>query len=137
MELPYMNTVYITFGLFLLVTAYNYLKPTVERNYTGLKTAEAWELIKDNKNLVLIDVRSAADFRKNRIKGARNIPIEKMDEKKNTLPRDKDIVLYCQNGGRSVRAIRLLELAGYTRLYNMDEGLRGWTRAGHPIRGSE
>ncbi len=136
MELPYMNTVYIAFGLFLLATAYNYMKPSVARNYTGLKTAEAWEMIKSNKDLVLIDVRNADEYRKNRIKRARNIPLDKLEEKKKTLPRDKDIVLYCKNGGRSVRAIRILELAGYTRLYNMDEGLRGWTRAKHPTRGS-
>lgn len=130
-----MNTVYIAFGLFLLVTAYNYIKPSAPRIYKGLKTAEAWEFIKSNDDLVIIDVRNREEYRQSHIKGARNIPLDQMEKRKGSLPRDKDIIVYCQNGGTSVRAIRMLEVAGFTKLYHMDEGLRGWTRAGHPLRG--
>ncbi|MCW4011696.1 MAG: rhodanese-like domain-containing protein [Candidatus Bathyarchaeota archaeon] len=132
MELPYMDTVYVAFGLFLLITAYNYLKPNVERNYTGFKTGEAWDFIKSTKDVTIIDVRDREEYRQNHIKGARNIPLDQLDKRKGTLPRDKPVIVYCQNGGRSARAMRMLELAGFTKLYHMDEGLRGWTRAGHP-----
>lgn len=131
MELPYMDTVYLAFGLFLLVTAYNYMKPSVERSYTGLKTDEALKFIKSNKDVTIIDVRNREEYRQNHIKGARNIPLDQLDKRKETIPKNKPVIIYCQNGGKSARAIRMLELAGFTQLYHMDEGLRGWTRAGH------
>lgn len=130
-----MDTVYMAFGLFLLVTAYNYIKPSVKRNYTGLKTGEALDFIKSNKDITIIDVRDRKEYRKNHIKGARNIPLDQLEKRKGTLTRKKPIIVYCQNGGRSARAIRMLELNGFTQLYHMDEGLRGWTRKGHPTTG--
>ncbi|MCB2172523.1 rhodanese-like domain-containing protein [archaeon] len=135
MELPYMDTVYVAFGLFLLVTAYNYIKPSVKRNYTGFKTGEALDFIKSNKDITIIDVRDRKEYHKNHIKGARNIPLDQLDKRKGTLTRKKPIIVYCQNGGKSARAIRMLELDGFTQLYHMDEGLRGWTRKGHPTTG--
>lgn len=132
-----MDTVYVAFGLFLLVTAYNYLKPSVERSYTGFKTEEALDFIKSNKDILIIDVRDRKEYRQNHIKGARNIPLDQLDKRKGTLTRKKPIIVYCQNGGKSARAIRMLELTGFTQLYHMDEGLRGWTRAGHPTTGGK
>jgi len=131
MELPYMNTVYVAFGLFLLVTAYNYMKPSVERSYTGLKTGEALEYIKSTKDITIIDVRDREEYRENHIKGARNIPLDQLEKRKGTLSRDKPILVYCQNGGKSARAIRMLEVAGFKQLYLLGEGFRGWTRTGH------
>ena len=130
-----MDTVYVAFGLFLLVTAYNYIKPSVKRNYTGFKTGEALDFIKSNKDITIIDVRDRKEYRKNHIKGARNIPLDQLEKRKGTLTRKKPIIVYCQNGGRSARAIRKLELDGFTQLYHMDEGLRGWAREGHPTTG--
>jgi rhodanese-related sulfurtransferase len=135
MELPYMDTVYVAFGLFLLVTAYNYMKPSVERNYTGLKTGEALDYIKTTKDVMIIDVRNREEYQRAHIKRAKNIPLDQVEKRKETLPTNKPILVYCQNGGRSVRAIRMLEVAGFTQLFHMDEGLRGWTKAGHPTTG--
>ena len=42
------------------------------------------------------------------------------------IPRDTDIVVYCEKGIRSVIALQRLELAGYTRLYNLTGGMRAW-----------
>jgi len=127
-----MNTVYMAFAVFLLVTAYNYLKPKYERQYVSLKTEQAYELLRSNPEVILIDVREREEYQRGHIKGARNIPLPYL-EKRLSLPLDKDIVVYCQNGAKSIRAIRVLEVAGYTRLYHMHEGLRGWLKAGYPL----
>ena len=129
-----MEPVYIAFGLFVLITAYNYLKPQGGRNYTSLDTGAAKEMLEEDNNTVLIDVRSREDFNLEHLKGAKNIPLDQLDGRLGKLPRDKDIVVYCQNGGRSIRAVRKLEVAGFTRLYHMHEGLRGWNKAGYPTR---
>jgi rhodanese-related sulfurtransferase len=132
MELPYMNTVYIAFGLFLLVTAYNYLRPTVSRNYTSLDSEEAHEMIEKGDNLMIIDIRTKDEYRKEHIRGAKNIPLEQLDNRISSLPHNKDIIVYCETGGQSVRAIRKLELAGFTRLFHMQQGLRGWNNEDYP-----
>ena len=132
-----MDTVYIAFALFLLVTAYNYLKPKEKRVYTSLKTDEAWDMITGEDDIVIIDVRGREEYNKRHIRNARNIPIDQIEKRKGSLPKDKDILVYCQNGSRSIRAIRVLEVSGFTRLYHMHEGLRGWTQAGHPVTGAK
>ena len=134
MELPYMEPVYIAFGLFVLVTAYNYLKPQGSRNYTSLETEAAKQMLEDTQNIVLIDVQNRKDYDSGHLKDAKNIPLDKFNDRIGKLPRNKDIVVYCKNGGQSIRAIRKLEVAGFTRLYHMHEGLRGWNNAGYPIR---
>lgn len=42
------------------------------------------------------------------------------------LPRDRDILLTCRMGGRSTRAARTLAKHGFTRLFNLDGGIRAW-----------
>ena len=128
-----MEPVYIAFGLFLLITAYNYLKPQGSRNYTSLNTEEAKTMLED-KNIVLIDVCNREEYNTEHLPRAKNVPLDQLDNRHGKLPRDKDIVVYCQTGGRSIRAIRKLEVAGFTQLYHMHEGLRGWKKAGYRTR---
>jgi len=128
-----MQPVYIAFGLFLLITIYNYMKPQGSRNYTSLDTESAKEMLDEN-NIVLIDVSSRDLYNAEHLRGAKNIPLDQLDKRLGKLPRDKDIVVYCETGGKSIRAIRKLEVAGFSQLYHMHEGLRGWRKAGYPTR---
>ena len=109
------------------------MKPHGARNYTSLDTKAAKEKLED-KSIVLIDVRNREEYNSEHLRGSRNIPLDQLDNRLGKLPRNKDIVVYCQNGGRSIRAIRNLEVAGFTRLFHMHEGLRGWRKAGFPTR---
>ena len=127
-----MEPVYIAFIIFLIARAYNYLKPSKPRNYTSLNTEEAWTKIREGQDFTLIDVRNKNEYNTEHIKRTKNIPIDQFDKNIGKLPRDKDIMIYCQNGGRSVRAIRQLEVAGFTRLFHVHQGLRGWKNADHP-----
>ena len=132
MELPQLDLVYVSFAIFLIATAYQYLKPKGERNYTSVKVAKAYELIKENKDVYLLDVRTRDEYRKGHLRNAKNIPLGDVDKHLSKIPRNKDVLVYCRNGARSIRVIRRLEVAGYTKLYHMHEGYRGWKKAGHP-----
>jgi len=127
-----MDPIYIAFGIFLLATAYNYLKPKQSRNYTSLSVDEAEEKIKEDENVLIIDVRNRDEFNVDHIRRAKNIPFDQLEKRMGKLPRDKDIMVYCQTGSLSVRAVRKLEVAGFTRLYHMHQGLRGWSSTGYP-----
>jgi rhodanese-related sulfurtransferase len=132
MDLPNMETVYIAFGLFILVTAYNYIRPKEERKYTSLDTDEVMDFIKNNSNSIIIDVRGKEEYKSEHIKGAKNIPLDDIEKKIGSFPRNRPIIIYCKRGAKSIRAIRKLEVAGFDQLYHMHEGLRGWKINDYP-----
>jgi rhodanese-related sulfurtransferase len=132
MKLPQLDLVYVSFAIFLVATAYQYIKPKDPRNYTSVKVAESYDLIKQNKDLYILDVRTRNEYTMGHLRNAKNIPLGDIDRRLSKIPRKRKVLVYCQNGARSVRAIRRLEVAGYTNLYHMHEGYRGWKKAGHP-----
>ncbi len=44
-----------------------------------------------------------------------------------------EIVLYCGGGYRSALAADHLQQMGYTNVWSMDGGIRGWREAGYPM----
>ena len=73
-------------------------------------------------------------WRQGRAKGAMHIGkgvIERDIETK--LPNKSDeIVLYCGGGFRSALAADALQKMGYTKVFSMDGGIKGWRQAGLP-----
>lgn len=61
---------------------------------------------------VLIDLRDEEEYRAGHVKGARNIPYEEIEEGR-SFPRGKILVLYCDRGGASLKAAKLLAQRGY------------------------
>jgi NADPH-dependent 2,4-dienoyl-CoA reductase/sulfur reductase-like enzyme/rhodanese-related sulfurtransferase len=71
--------------------------------FRGVPTAE-WPL--------LIDVRTPQEFAAGNIPGAVNIPIDELRDRLGEIPRDREIVVYCQVGQRGYLATRILRQAG-------------------------
>ena len=66
------------------------------------------------KDAFLIDLRSREEYRTGHIKGAVSVPYEEFEEMQlYTFPRKKVLVLYCDRGGASLRAARILARNGY------------------------
>lgn len=82
-------------------------------------------LLKNDKNATLIDVRNPQEYKEKHLDGSINIPIYNIEEKcKEIIPyKDNIVILYCQSGGRSRKAIKILEKHGYNKLYNIEGGL--------------
>ena len=74
---------------------------------------------------ILIDVRSRREFSEEHLDGAINIPLPEV--KKNigryVIDKNKRILVYCEYGGRSARAVRILEELGFVNVYNLKGGL--------------
>lgn len=85
-----------------------------------------------NTNLVILDVRTAAEFEKGRIAGATNIDINSLrfEEKVGALDRNKTYVVTCAVGMRSARACKKLEGLGFREIYDLAPGFDGWKKAG-------
>lgn len=88
-------------------------------------------------DLVVLDVRTAEEFAKGHVPGARNISHDELGARLGELAgeRDKDLVVYCRSGHRAGLAIETLHEAGFTRLFHLEGDFLGWTAAGRKIEG--
>ena len=88
---------------------------------------ELKEILCFNKNTILLDVRSKQEFNEGHLNGAINIPLYELNTCCNCKLKNKEeiIIVYCQSGIRSKKAIKVLYKNGYTNLYNLKDGLDG------------
>ena len=100
----------------------------------GLSPVEATLLI-NRENAVVLDVRDAAEFATGHIPNARNIPFAELDGRIGELNKfkNKPVVLVCQSGSRSGKALAALTKAGFEKAQSLGGGLAGWQKDGHPL----
>lgn len=87
--------------------------------------------------LFLLDVRSPQEFAKGHIAGAVNIPYDQVATHLAEVPKDRDVVLYCQSGRRAGLAAQVLAANGYVRLEHLEGDIKAWTEQGRPLQSSE
>jgi rhodanese-related sulfurtransferase len=102
-------------------------------DYRDVSVMVALELIDENPDLVIVDVRTVTEFDDGHIDGAINIPVEEIGDKLDELDKDDELLVYCRTGNRSGRAVGILKDAGYTRIYHMHEGISVWIQQGYPV----
>jgi hydroxyacylglutathione hydrolase len=78
---------------------------------------------------LLIDVRAPGEWEQERIDASVNVPLPRLPERLETLPRDREIVVHCASGYRSAIAAGLLQGAGFARVADLVGGLAAWTSA--------
>jgi molybdopterin/thiamine biosynthesis adenylyltransferase/rhodanese-related sulfurtransferase len=90
------------------------------------KEISAQEFKNKRSDFVLIDVREPNEYAAFNIGGI-NIPLSRLENLYSEIPTDVTVVIHCQAGGRSAKAIRLLEdKYGFTNLINLANGLKEW-----------
>lgn len=86
-------------------------------------------------NVVILDVRTADEFKSGHIKGA--VSQDFLDAQFQTslakLDKSKTYCVYCAGGGRSAQACRVMSRQGFTNLVDLSAGFSGWKKAGQPI----
>lgn len=75
---------------------------------------------------VVIDVRTAEEYRVSRIPGAVRLDPDERDLSALPPPDGREIVVYCSLGYRSAAAVADLQAAGYRKVSNLDGGIFGW-----------
>jgi phage shock protein E len=86
----------------------------------GADQGQLAELIR--QGAYLVDVRTPGEFAAGTVKGAVNIPLDSLAQKMAQLKGKQQIVVFCQSGGRSSQAKRILQGNGFT---NVTDG-GGW-----------
>ena len=82
-------------------------------------------------DLVLVDVREAAERAEVRPPQSLHVPLGEVESKLPQLPRDRTVAFVCRSGGRSAMAARVAAATGLS-VANVDGGMLAWEAAGLP-----
>jgi rhodanese-related sulfurtransferase len=80
----------------------------------------------------VIDVREAWEFESGHVPGARHVPLNSVPEQLNNLPKDQQIWIICQSGGRSMTAANYLEAQGFD-VVSVAGGTGSWIGSGKEV----
>jgi rhodanese-related sulfurtransferase len=83
---------------------------------------------------LLVDVREADEVTQLAydVPNIINIPLSVFEEHFTEIPKDKNVVMVCKGGGRSLRAAGFLVNHGYDKVVNMQHGIIRWAQKGFP-----
>lgn len=96
---------------------------------------EAEKLLKENKRIVVLDVRTPKEFSAGHIAGATNLNFNAADfEKKlSALDKNQTYLVHCAAGGRSAKTRDLMKAEQFKTIYHLEGGLTAWEKAGKPV----
>lgn len=126
------------FLLFLvaLVSGGMLLWPFVRRTTGGpwVSTTQATHLI-NREDALVVDVREPNEFAAGHVLGAKNLPLARLEASGADLAKKKErpLIVYCDGGERSAKALASLKKHGFTRVANLSGGLGAWQQAGLPV----
>ena len=86
-------------------------------------------------SLVLLDVRTPDEYAGGHLPGAINIPNAELADRIGELAdaRERDIVVYCRTGNRTEQALKVLEKAGFKRLFHLKGDYTRWSEEKRPV----
>ena len=96
-------------------------------SYKTISSTEAQQMIEDNKDALILDVRTAAEYESGHIPNAVNLSNEDIQAGKVDSLKDKSqlIMVYCRSGNRSRQAAQKLAELGYTNVVDFG-GIQSW-----------
>ncbi len=100
-----------------------------------LSPSSAIRLMNNHSDALVLDVRTAKDYKNGHIKGAKNIPLSDLAGSIESLEKEKDkpVLIYCNSGNSVMRAIRMLKKAGFEKVNNLEGGIAAWKEANMPL----
>lgn len=117
---------------------------------TRVREIMPWDLterLEQNPDLMLLDVREPAEFQAMHIPGSVNAPRGILESScdwdyDDTIPalaagHDREIVVICRSGNRSVLAADVMQQMGFTNVVSLKTGVRGWNEYDQPLVDTE
>ncbi|MCZ6689128.1 MAG: MBL fold metallo-hydrolase [Planctomycetota bacterium] len=78
---------------------------------------------------LVLDVRGPGEWESKRIEGSINLPLNRLSDRLDDVPRDRKFVVHCESGYRSSIAASLLQKAGVAGFFDLAGGLEAWETA--------
>lgn len=117
---------------------------------TTVKELMPWDLeerLQENPDLLIVDVREPYEFDAMHIANSMNVPRGILEsacewDYEETVPelvkaRDREVVVVCRSGNRSILAAHSLQVLGYKNVASLQTGLRGWKDYDQPLQDNE
>lgn len=95
--------------------------------YRRIDTGEAQAMLAQG-DVLLLDVRDKASFRKAAIEGARHVSIDNLSDVIRSVPRSAPILIYCFHGYASQEYAQIFSDFGFRNIFSLDGGFEAWKR---------
>ncbi len=122
-------------------------KDLIANTLPHIKEVFPWdveELIESNSEVVLVDTREQEEIDTLHIKGSIFAPRGILEAccdwgYAETIPelvsaRDKEVIIICRSGNRSALAAKVMQEMGYTNVFSMKTGIKGWNDSDYPLQ---
>ena len=121
----------LLYALIALIVFYVVRKILMIKSIKHYSAQEASQKLKKERNVVLLDVRTDIERKKNSIRGSYHIPVTSISNSETELKKFKDaeIICYCSTGNRSLNAAAKLKRLGF-KASNLKGGIIRWNAAG-------
>jgi rhodanese-related sulfurtransferase len=98
---------------------------------------ETMQKLEKGEDVLVIDTREDHEWERGHVRGATHLSkgLIERDIEGLSPDLDREIILYCGGGYRSVLAADALKEMGYTNVKSMATGWRGWQARGYPVEG--
>jgi rhodanese-related sulfurtransferase len=119
--------------LFVVLFALSFVSNAFSQSSVDISATAAREMMRKDTSIVLLDVRTPAEHREERIANAPLMPLQFVESKIGELERfkKKKIIVYCRSGNRSGMAVEILREYGFNA-FNMEGGIIQWKRERFP-----
>ena len=103
------------------------------REETSIDIEEVKTIMKNDIGATLVDVRSPQEYREGHLNRSINIPLYDLEKNCEEMLKDKNntVILVCQSGSRSKKALKILQSMGYTSIYQLARWTRQYKLKGH------
>lgn len=100
---------------------------TQEKVLELIDPEQAKELLDSDQEILLLDVRTQAEYDQVHIPGSTLIPVEELSVRLEDIEewQDKTVIVYCRSGRRSAAAAKILSEAGFSIVYDLG-GIQSW-----------
>lgn len=101
-----------------------------------IKSINAEELkakLDAGEELILVDCREQEEWDEDHIPNAIFMPLSTFQENFNKLDSNKQIIMQCRSGKRSLTACQILQENDYEDLTNLEGGILGWKELGYEV----
>ncbi|MCR4288736.1 MAG: rhodanese-like domain-containing protein [Candidatus Scalindua sp.] len=99
--------------------------------------AELYDIIKNEDDLQIVDVRETSEYESERIKGAISAPLSRFEESFRIIDENRHSYIICQSGKRAENYAKQLLKNGYENVSVVKGGLKSWLDAGYPVEKGE
>jgi rhodanese-related sulfurtransferase len=109
--------------------------PLLRGANAGSLTAQGAVQLINRERAVVVDVREPEEYAAGHVTGAKNVPLNQLDEKLAAAVKNKSVplLLICATGARAQRAVATAKKLGYEQAQAVAGGLKSWKEANLPI----